>query len=89
MGIGGANKKSASQMTDAFFVLTPPVGLEPTTYGLEDRCSNPLSYRGLTALDDSTIGQKEQVLSSAVKIILSKKRGFANLKNCDRLALLY
>lgn len=27
--------------------LVPPVGLEPTTYGLEDRCSFPLNYKDI------------------------------------------
>lgn len=27
--------------------FVPPVGLEPTTHGLKDRCSNQLSHRGM------------------------------------------
>ena len=29
------------------FCLVPLVGIEPTPRGLEDRCSCPLSYKGL------------------------------------------
>lgn len=34
-------------ITDPFYDrLAPPVGFEPTTNGIEARCSNPLSYGG-------------------------------------------
>lgn len=38
------NKKSTCNKLASAFLLARPVGLEPTTYGLEGRCSIQLSY---------------------------------------------
>ena len=40
-------KKAPTQMRKCLFSLARLEGLEPTTYGLEVRCSIQLSYRGI------------------------------------------
>ena len=63
---GHKNKKREDFSSLAYQV--PPIGFEPMTYGLENRCSIQLSYGGIINLK----ALKPNFLINAAKIINSK-----------------
>ena len=66
--------KVACSTTELRAHMVPPLGFEPRTHGLRDRCSDQLSYGGIgdtgqTCTDDALSGVALQAIAFATSLL--------------------